>query len=81
MTAWLKDNDKIAEPQAGFRSGYSTTDHVYTLYAMTQKYLSRRGGKMYVAFIDLRKVFDSVKCETVENTLQGKSVLHVCERY
>ena len=60
MTAWLEDNDKIAEPQAGFRSGYSATDHVYTLYAMTQKYLSRRGGKSYVAFIDLRKAFDSV---------------------
>ena len=78
---WLEDNDKIDETQAGFRRGCSTTDHVFTLHAMTQKYLSRRGGKMYVAFIDLRKVFDSVKCETVENTLQGKSVLHVCERY
>ena len=78
---WLEDNNKIDETQAGFRRGYSTTDHVFTLYAMTQKYLSRRGGKMHVALIDLRKAFDSVKCETVENTLQDRSVLHVCERY
>ena len=34
---WLEDNNKIAETQAGFRKGYSTTDHVFTLYAITQK--------------------------------------------
>ena len=55
---WLEDNDKIYETQAGFRRGYSTPDHVFTLCAMTQKYISRRGGKLYVAFIDLRKAFD-----------------------
>ena len=77
---WLEDNDKTDETQAGFRIGYSTTDHVFTLYAMTQKHLSRRGGKLYVAFIDLRKAF----CEawnSVENTMQERSVFHVCERY
>ena len=34
---WLEENDKIYETQAGFRRGYSTPDHVFTLYAMTQK--------------------------------------------
>ena len=55
---WLEENDKTDETQAGFRRGYSTTDHVFTLCAMTQKHLSRRGGKLYVAFIDIRKAFD-----------------------
>ena len=66
---WLEDNNKIAETQAGFRKGYSTTDHVFTLYAITQKYLSRPGGKLYVAFIDLRKAFDSVRRDTLLNML------------
>ena len=58
---WLEDNNKIAETQAGFRKGYTTTD--------TQKYLSRPGGKLYVAFIDLRKAFDSVRRDTLLNML------------
>jgi hypothetical protein len=62
---WLDLNDKISESQAGFRKGFSTTDHVFTLYAATQKCLSRTGSKLYVAFIDLRKAFDSVKRRTL----------------
>ena len=65
---WLEDNNKTEETQAGFGRGHSTTDHVFSLYAITQKYLSKRGGKLYVVFIDLRKAFDSVKRE-------GRSVL------
>ena len=34
----------------------------FTVYAITQKCLSRPGGKLYVAFIDLRKAFDAIKC-------------------
>ena len=33
-----EDCGKITESQAGFRKGYSTTDHIFALYAMTQKY-------------------------------------------
>ena len=66
---WLEDNNKIAETQASFRKGSSITDHVFTLYAITQKYLSRPGGKLYVAFIDLRKAFDSVRRDTLLNML------------
>ena len=50
----------FVEAQAGFRKGYFTIDHIYTLSATTEKYLSRTGGKLYVAFIDLRKAFYSV---------------------
>ena len=50
----------FVEAQAGFRKGYFTIDHIYTLSATTEKYLSRTGGKLYAAFIDLRKAFDSV---------------------
>ena len=56
----MDDHEKIVEAQAGFRKGYSTIDHIYTLSAIIEKYFSRKGGKLYVAFIDLRKAFDSV---------------------
>ena len=39
-------HEEIVEAQAGFRKGHSTIDHI------TEKYLSRKGGKLYIAFID-----------------------------
>ena len=36
-------------------------DHIFTLTAIVQKYLNKRGAKMYVAFVDFRKAFDSVR--------------------
>ena len=71
---WLEGNNKIEETQACFRRGYSTTDHVLTLYLISQKYLSKRKGKLYVAFIDPRKAIDSTKRETLLKTLCREEV-------
>ena len=60
ITNWADENDKINEAQAGFRAGYSTIDNIFTLYATIQKYTSKRKGKLYVAFLDFKKAFDSV---------------------
>ena len=48
---WLEETGAISESQAGFRQGYSTCDHIFVLYSIVQKYLSRNGRKLYVAFI------------------------------
>ena len=48
---------------------YTKSTCSHTLCAITQKYLSRPGGKLYVAFIDLRKAFDSVRRDTLLNML------------
>ena len=47
---WAEDCEKITESQAGFRNGYSTTDHIFTLYAMTQKYLSKKRRETVCCF-------------------------------
>jgi hypothetical protein len=60
LTIWLEDQSIIVENQAGFRKAYSTTDHIFTLNAVIQKCMSRKGSKLYVAFVDLKKAFDSV---------------------
>ena len=59
LTNWAEREDKVIEEQAGFRSGYSTVDHIFTLYALVQKYLMKN-SKLYVAFVDFIKAFDSV---------------------
>ena len=39
---WAEDCGKNTEPQADFKKGYSTTNNILTLYAMTQKYLVKK---------------------------------------
>ena len=51
---------KIIEEQAGFRRAYSTIDHIFTLFSLVQQYLSNK-SKLYAAFVDFRKAFDSVQ--------------------
>ena len=33
--------------------------NIFTLSAIVEKYLSKKRGKLYVAFVDLQKAFDS----------------------
>lgn len=60
---WMEDNGVIVENQAGFRRDYSTTDQIFSLHAVIQKSMSRKGQKLYVAFVDFKKAFDSVNHE------------------
>ena len=60
LTKWMDEHEKIIENQAGFRKGYSTIDHIYTLTAIIEKCLNKKGSKLYVAFVDLKRAFDSV---------------------
>jgi len=76
ITKWIGESELIGEEQAGFREKHSTTDHIFTLFALTQKQLIRH-RKLYVAFIDFRKAFDSVCREKLwdvlsNNGLKGK---------
>ena len=49
----------LCEEQAGFRKKYGTTDHIFNLKCIIDLYLFR-GKKLFCAFIDYRKAFDSV---------------------
>ena len=72
LYAWFED--KIAEEQAGFRQNYSTVDHIFVLNAIVQKHLEKRGAKMYLAFVNFRKVFGSVRLCKLLETLQKEGV-------
>jgi hypothetical protein len=49
----------LGEEQAGFRNGYSTTDHIFTLHSLLEMYLNKH-KKVYCAFVDFKKAFDTV---------------------
>ena len=56
---WVEQHNITGDHQAGFKKGYSTVDHMFTLLAMIQKQFSLN-RKLYVAFIDFEKAFDSI---------------------
>ena len=39
LCTWPEANGKIDEAQAGFRSGYSTIDNMFSLQSMIKKYM------------------------------------------
>lgn len=69
LSEWAETNEIINETQCAYRKGWSTTDHIFTLYSLAQKYLCRRGGRFYCAFIDFTKAFDSIPHATLFYTL------------
>ena len=49
----------IAEEQAGFRAGKSTTEQIFNLRILCEKYLQHQQD-LYRVFIDFKKAFDRV---------------------
>lgn len=74
LYSWLEENNKIAENQAGFRKMYSTTDHIFSLYTVIEKCLNKKGQKLYVAFIDFKKAFDSVNHNELFKAINNEGV-------
>ena len=50
----------IGPEQAGFRSGYSTIDHIFVLNYLIDFYLFCN-KRLYACFIDYKKAFDSIQ--------------------
>lgn len=76
LQTYVEENNLTGEHQAGFKKGYSTSDHMFTLLACIQKQFSSN-RKLYVAFIDFRKAFDNVNRNLLwkillDNGIKGK---------
>ena len=59
MDKFVCENNILSECQIGFRKSYRTTDHIFTLKSIIDKYL-RSKQHVYACFVDLRKAFDTV---------------------
>ena len=68
LTEWTDSNNVLSDAQVGLRKTYSTTDHIFTLYACIKKYVLRN-GKFYVAYVDFSKAFDTVQHPVLWNIL------------
>ncbi|PZC84828.1 hypothetical protein B5X24_HaOG203818 [Helicoverpa armigera] len=59
--------------QAGFRSSFSTIDHIHVVDQVIEKYLEFR-RPLYVAFIDYKKAFDSISHNGIWEALRSQNI-------
>ena len=51
---------KLSKTQFGFRENHRTSDSIFVLKSLLNKYIKKDKKKIYACFIDLKKAFDSV---------------------
>ena len=56
---FLENNNIISEEQIGFRKKHRTSDHLFILKTLIDKYKNAKKS-LYIGFIDFMKAFDSV---------------------
>jgi hypothetical protein len=59
--------------KGGFRKGYSTTDNLFVIY-MLISIMKNKKKKLYCAFIDFAKAFDSVWRKGLWHKLLGNEI-------
>ena len=59
----------IAEDQAGFRAGRSTTEQIFSLRILSEEYLQHQQN-LYHVFTDFKKAFDRVWHKTLWATMK-----------
>ena len=59
--------------QAGFRSKYSTTDHIHAINQLKEK-CSEYNIPLCVGFVDYEKAFDSVQTQEILTSLQEQGI-------
>ena len=60
LVVWAYRHGKLDEGQSTYRIGRSAVGHMFTLYSVAQKYISKRGGRFYCLFVDFTRAFDSI---------------------
>ena len=66
--------DKVSENQGGFKPGYSTVDNAFIIKYLTHRMLKQKRGKLYIAFIDFQKCFDTIDRTLLWNILKEKGI-------
>lgn len=60
LSSWAEANNIIPECQNGFRQGRGCRDGVFVLSSVIQLHLRLKNRKVFAAFVDFRRAFDSV---------------------
>ena len=59
LTTFTNDNQMLKYNQVGFQKGFRTSDHVFTMKTVINKYL-QENKKLYLCLVDFRKAYNSI---------------------
>lgn len=74
LSDYLENKELLSFNQGGFRSGYRTTDHIFILKTLINKYLDNHKKKLYFCFVDFKKAFDSVNRNKLFQKIERKGI-------
>ena len=86
LDKFLLDNNIIHETQIGFSKQSRTSDHLFVLKCLIDKYTNSGNKKLFVCFVDFRKAFDTVihpgiKLKLLQNNISGYFYRIICNMY
>ena len=86
LTKFIDDFGILGENQAGFRHKYSTIYHIFSLKCIIDIYTRYLNKKLYCAFIDFKKAFDSISRnklwhKLISNGINGKILSIISNLY
>ena len=64
----------FCQEQAAFRKGFRTTNNIFISLTVINKFLSRNEGRLYIAFMDFRKAFDSISHQLIVTKLKDVGI-------
>ena len=65
----------ISREQIGFKPKSRTSDYIFTIKALVNKYVcNQKNNKFYACFVDFKKAFDSVPQELLYEQLNKKNI-------
>ena len=64
----------ISKNQIGFMKGTRTSDHIFLLQTIIEKVVKKNRKKLFSAFIDFKKAYDTVDREKLFQTLQSLGI-------
>ena len=71
----VNKNRIIHDSQIGFKKGFRTTDHLFTLKSLLHRHVIQQlKGKVYACFVDLKKAYDTVWHENLFMRLSGYGI-------
>ena len=60
LEKFITSNNLIDDTQIGFKKNCRTSDHMFILQTLIDKYVKKLKSPLYVCFVDFRKAYDSV---------------------
>lgn len=71
---WSRREGKVSEFQTGFKEGVGTQEQIFALTTLIQSSIKDKGGKLFVAYLDLKSAFDSPPHSKLWKSLANKGV-------